>query len=228
MNVLVEERKEQQLPSAQLGSYAPFSGVKYYTILDEQDVAEGKNKIDTIGWRRSRSSVEIVSKATDRKPNSMGRRMREVDIFYALSERQINKMISAGRSLSIPAGGEIGVAGDRRNHIFVIIEGKAELSAETAIGAITVRIAGPGETFPLAVLIGAGTLITSATAMTDMELVAIPRSKILALCSEDTEIGMRIYAAIADLLGARYQSTLERLTSSTEQALKKSGYFVNV
>ena len=32
------------------GHYTPFSGVKYYVILDERNIAEGRNIIGPVGW----------------------------------------------------------------------------------------------------------------------------------------------------------------------------------
>lgn len=38
-------------PKAYLGYYPPFPGVRYYTILDERDIADGRNRIGPVGWR---------------------------------------------------------------------------------------------------------------------------------------------------------------------------------
>ena len=44
---------EERAPAsvALWGSYMPFAGVRYYAILDEHDVAEGRNRIGAVGWR---------------------------------------------------------------------------------------------------------------------------------------------------------------------------------
>ena len=36
-----------------LGDYAPFAGVRYYVILSQRDLAEGRTKIGPVGWRRN-------------------------------------------------------------------------------------------------------------------------------------------------------------------------------
>ena len=38
-------------PRHVLGSYSPFVGVRYYRVLDDLDVSEGRNKIGAVGWR---------------------------------------------------------------------------------------------------------------------------------------------------------------------------------
>ena len=156
------------------------------------------------------------------------RALRDVDIFQDLSDSQIESVAALGQPLEISAGQVLERTGEPGLFLFIIIKGKAQLSAHSAIGEITVRIAGPGESFPLAALIGEGTLITSAEAMTEMTLLAIPRSQLLRLCSEQPEIGMRLYSAIAAVLGNRYRRTLEHLTTSAERALKDVGFFADV
>jgi CRP-like cAMP-binding protein len=154
--------------------------------------------------------------------------LKGADIFKDLSDEQIAKVASLDATLDVPAGQSLGAAGEPGDRLFIIIRGMAELSAHSGVGEITVRIAGPGESFPLAALLGSGNLITSVEAMTDMQLIAIPRSRLLALFAEEPEIGMKIYEAVAEVLGNRYKSTLTHLTSSAEMALKDMGFFANV
>ena len=135
---------------------------------------------------------------------------------------------SLGGPLHVPEGTILGEAGDLGECLFIIIEGKAQLSTRSPVGDITVRIAGPGESFPLAGLVGSGHLITTAEAMTDMQLVAIARSALIDLCLEDTEIGMRMYAAIAEVLADRYRQTLTHMTSSQWRALTHADFWANV
>ena len=216
-----------------LGSYLPFTGVKYYTLLAEQAIREGKNSIGTVGWRLVKTSAETIAKApnakTNKRTNALNYQiLKGVDIFRNLEDEQIKRAGAFAQRVNVRSGEILGRAGELVSQLFIIIEGQAELSAHSGIGPITIRLAGPGESFPLAILIGSGTLITSVMAMTDMKLLTIPRTRLLALCSDDTGLGMRIYRNIADLLGDRYQKTLSHLTVSTERVLKKSDYFVNV
>jgi CRP-like cAMP-binding protein len=211
-----------------LGSYTPFAGVRYYVMLNEEDIREGRTRLGPVGWRVDRTQAEVIPQAPD--PGSEGKTsaLKRVDIFKGLSEEQIERVASLGRRMRVPPGYVLGMAGELVSRLFIIISGEAELSAQSAIGEITIRTAGPGEAFPLTTLIGSGTLITSATAMTEMDLLAIPRSRLLALCHEDTDIGMRLYAAVAEVLAGRYASTLAHLTSNAEAVLRQAGYFANV
>ncbi len=169
------------------------------------------------------TEVSVAAGAEARAPVA-----RRAEIFAGLSDWQAARVISLGRLVQVPAGEALARAGEPGDQFFIIIRGQAQLSAHSRLGEITVRIAGPGESFPLAVLIGPGTMITSARAMTDMEVLAIPRSRLLALFSQEPEIGMHIYAAVAEVLGNRYRRTLAHLTHSAEQVLKEADFFVGL
>lgn len=163
-------------------------------------------------------SVEPAEEATASTPN-----YAEVDLFRNLSGDQISAVVALGRSLRISAGQTLGEGGETREKLFVIIDGEARLTAHADIGEIVVRIAGPEESFPLAVLLGEGSLITAGEALTDMELLEIPRAPLLDLCSRNPQIGMGIYSAIAKLFANRYDATLNQLgLSVARDLLKKS------
>lgn len=154
--------------------------------------------------------------------------VRAVDILRDLSDEQIDQVVSLGRMVRVPEGQELGRAGEMGRCVFIVLEGNVEILAHSAIGEITVRIAGPGESFPLAAMLGIGTLITSVRAMTDTQMLAVPRASLLTLCAERPEIGMRVYASVADILAQRYRKTLSQLTTGAERALKESEFWANV
>ena len=149
------------------------------------------------------------------------RMLEQVDVFSDLFPHQVEKVAALGQRVHIPAGETLGKGGEPGENLFVIMEGEADLYAHSEIGEIAVRIAGPGESFPLAALLESGTLITSGEALTDMELLTIPRAPLLELCSEDMQIGIGIYAAIGRLFAQRYSVTLAQLAIAGERELRK-------
>jgi CRP-like cAMP-binding protein len=122
--------------------------------------------------------------------------------------------------LQVTAGEMLGIGGELGQDLFIILAGEAHLTTHSDVGEILVRIARPGDAFPLATLLGSGTLITSGEALTNMELLKIPRSGLLALCFRDTDLSMRIYAATARLFANRYAETLAHLAISAERELQ--------
>jgi CRP-like cAMP-binding protein len=93
---------------------------------------------------------------------------------------------------------------------------------------MTVRIAGPGESFPLASLVGYGMLITSVRAMRDMDVWELDRQPLLDLCHRRPEIGARIFAAAAGVMASRYRDTLKRLTAAADQSVAGAASSVQV
>ena len=170
----------------------------------------------------ARELREIASEAGTAGETRDGddRVFRQIDAFGDLSAEQIEKVVALGTRRSVQAGAMLGTGGELGESMFVILEGEAHLTTHSEIGEISVRIARPGEAFPLAALLGSGTLITSGEALTDMEVLAIPRSELLMLCSREPEIGMRIYAAVGRLFSNRYAETLTHLTISAARELQ--------
>ena len=143
-----------------------------------------------------------------------------VDMFARLSREQISAVVALGRTVAIKEGETLGAGGDAGQNLFVIQQGEAQLTAQAEIGQIAVRVAGPGESFPQAVLLGEGTLITAGSALTPMSLLQIPRAPLLDLCTQDSAIGRGIYAATAQLFANRYSRTLNELGVSVTREME--------
>ena len=177
-------------------------------------------EVRVFGTRELEELATGVSTASDRQEGDT-RIFRQIDAFSDLSAEQIDKVVALGSRRNVDAGEMLGTGGELGEYMFVILEGEAHLTTHCEVGEISVRIARPGEAFPLAALLGSGTLITSGEALTEMEVLAIPRSELLMLCSREPEIGMRIYAAVGRLFSNRYAETLTHLTISAERELRQ-------
>ncbi len=140
-----------------------------------------------------------------------------VDMFARLSREQISAVVALGSTVSVKEGETLGAGGEAGQNLYVIQSGEAQLTAQAEIGQIAVRVAGPGESFPQAVLLGEGTLITAGSALGEMTLLQIPRAPLLDLCTQDAGIGRGIYAATAQLFANRYSRTLTQLGMSASR-----------
>ncbi len=149
--------------------------------------------------------------------------VKQVDVFKDLTDDQTVKVINLGQTLQVSAGDNLGFSGDSGDRLYVILEGEAHLTTHSEVGEISVRIARPGEAFPLAALLGSGTLVTSGEALTDMEVLAIPRSGLMDLCYREPELGIRIYASIGRLFSNRYAETLSQIAIAAERELREAG-----
>lgn len=109
------------------------------------------------------------------------------------------------------AGDVLGEAGDPGVSLYVVVHGSAQISTPSDLGDVTVRIAGPKESFPVSALFGSGTLIASYKALTEMALLTIPRDRLTNLCAEDPDMGLKVYRNICEIVAERYASTLKQL-----------------
>ncbi|MBI4497053.1 MAG: cyclic nucleotide-binding domain-containing protein [Chloroflexi bacterium] len=151
-----------------------------------------------------------------------------VDIFQNLAPAQLALVAALGRSEDRGHGDVLGDQGSRGVALYLILAGQVELLTVTPMGELTVRVAGVGESLPLAALIGDGTLITKAVALSEVRLAVIPRAALLDLCAAHPDIGMHLFRAVAEILAVRYQSTLHRLGQSMDQALRQPELWANV
>ena len=154
--------------------------------------------------------------------------LSQIDLFEGMTAEQLEILEPLAMPMHISAGQQLVQAGDRGDLLFAILDGKAQLYASSSVGQVTVRIAGPGESFPLATLIGDGVLISSVDALTDMDLLALSKTNLVKLCNERTDIGMHVYQRVAGILGGRYKKTLGVLTKTSEHALREADFFANV
>ena len=161
----------------------------------------------------------VPGKELDEDDSGQGFDFTSVDMFSRLSREQVSAVVAMGRTVSVKEGETLGDGGEAGQNLFVIQEGEAQLTAQAEIGRIAVRVAGPGESFPQAVLLGEGTLITAGSALTDMTLLQIPRTSLLDLCTQDSAIGRGIYAATAQLFANRYSRTLNELGVSVSREI---------
>jgi CRP-like cAMP-binding protein len=154
--------------------------------------------------------------------------LRNADIFNTLPDRHLNRVAFMARRIHIVEGEVLGRAGGRNDDLFIIVSGEAQLCAHSTLGDITVRIAGSGQSWPLAGLVGTGALVTSAKAMTDMDLLAIPISRFERLCAEEPEIAAVVYRNIANVFVNRYRRTLEHFSSKAKTAVAGADFLANI
>ena len=195
-------------------------------VFTQQDVLGESASSATATEQKTQADVRVngdveasAAKASVDLPPMTTGLLKEVDLFKDLSTGQIDRVASLGDRLSISEGEALGEGGKLGENLFVIIDGEAQLSAHSGVGEISVRVAGPEESFPMAALLGSRTLITTGVALTDMDVLAIPSASLIELCAMDAEIGRNVYKAAAQLFASRYSDTLTHLAISAEREL---------
>ncbi len=146
--------------------------------------------------------------------------VRKAAIFEGLTRKQVERIVSLGKPRSFVPGETLGEPDGKINTLFIILAGEAQLSMSSHFGDIPVRVVGPGDAYPLTLLLGTDYLITTGKALTDMRVYAIPREQLIKLCEEDSETGMSIYKTTAQVFARRYSTTLSHLSLAAERELR--------
>jgi hypothetical protein len=154
--------------------------------------------------------------------------LSKVDIFGMLTPEGLRDVAALGVIRMVREGSALGVEGQRGAHTYVILTGHAQLSAYSRVGRITARVAGPGESLPLASILGDGTLITSIQARSDMTVWEVDSDRLRAFFESRPDVAAQVYCAAATILAERYRSTLRRLTEQSAEAMKSEHFWVNV
>jgi CRP-like cAMP-binding protein len=154
--------------------------------------------------------------------------LRRVDIFAGLPDSDLRELAELGAVRTIPDGEGLGAEGQIGDSIYVVLEGRAQLSANSTIGRLTARMAGPGESFPLAALLGDGRLITSVKAATEMKVWRVDRGTLTEYFDGHCEVASHVYEKAGTILAERYRSTIWRLTRTTADVVKGDAFWANV
>ncbi len=186
-------------------------------------------------WRLDRAGRTTSTREERREPVAVAVRegasaadLEGIDILRGLTPSERELVARIARRAHVTEGARLTEARGAAGVIYCIRDGQAELHARSAMGQITVRIAQEGESFPLAALVGSQTAITDARAMGAMDVIEIPVEALRALCAQHPEMGMKLYAAIAGILADRYRTTLDRLTGSMQETLRRVDFWANV
>lgn len=138
-------------------------------------------------------------------------------LFRTLTSQQRDSIWAAGETENVTQDQVLAKEGTLGLKLYVILSGEAQLSAPSAVGHIPVRVAKPGDTFPLASLLGADALITTAKAMTSMKVLSIPTADLIKICVDDAEIGAVVFREAAKVFADRYSDTLRHLARAVER-----------
>jgi CRP-like cAMP-binding protein/cytidylate kinase len=158
----------------------------------------------------------------DRSGDEITRLLGGVDIFSALPDSQVREIARLGSVVTVPAGTVLASEESVGEAVYAVLAGQVELSSDSEVGRITVRVAHDGEAFPLAAIIGTGKIITRAQAMSDLRLWRVDRVALRGYLKAHPEAGLPVYDAAARIMADRYRQTLSRLTHAAESALVRA------
>ncbi len=140
--------------------------------------------------------------------------LKGADIFHGLEESELALIVGLCEPVSFWPGDVLGMEGERGERLYVIRTGQVRFTTRADGETLKVRIAGSGESLPLAITLDPAVLITSAEAVSQVDALAIDKDKLLEVCDEHPAIGYRVYRSIAVVMLRRYWQTLQELSKA--------------
>jgi CRP/FNR family transcriptional regulator, cyclic AMP receptor protein len=122
--------------------------------------------------------------------------LRGVSLFSACSGRELHRIASLADEIDVPSGRVLVRQGDPGREFFVIVEGKAKVSARGKKGVML----GPGSGFGELALLDQGPRSATVTADTDMHLLVLDSRSFFSLIEEVPSVAGKVFRAMAQRL----------------------------
>ncbi len=127
--------------------------------------------------------------------------VRRAPLFTALDDGAAATLRSAMTTVKVIKGNNLFSEGDEGDHLYVIVEGKIKLGTKSADGRENLlMILGPGEMFGELSLFDPGPRTATATAVTDVRLLALGHDKVIPWVKEHPEVSLQLLARLAQRL----------------------------
>ncbi len=124
-----------------------------------------------------------------------------------LSDDMLNRLAGIAQGKSFPAGSILFEEGTKVNDLYMICGGRVALDMNRGPGTVRVLTLGPGDLIAWSSALESGIMTTSAVALEDTEVIAVPAAKLLAECERDHELGYEIMRRLAGQLARRLIAT---------------------
>ena len=127
--------------------------------------------------------------------------LRRSPLFACLGDRETDTMLARAHVARYRAGEEIFAKGDPGNSMMAVLKGRIQISAPSADGRqMVLTIMHEGDVFGEIALLDGKERTADATAMTDSELLLVPRRPFLELLERRPEIGVGLLVVLCERL----------------------------
>lgn len=122
----------------------------------------------------------------------------QAPLFAALDNATAERLIESMSDRHCAKGREIFHEGDRGDSLYVITSGKVKLGRTSSDGRESLlSVLGPGEMFGELSLFDPGPRLTSATAVSDTDLIALHNNELRTFIADHPEVAMQMLAGLA-------------------------------
>ena len=131
------------------------------------------------------------------------------DLFENLPRQGVDALLALASPLSIREGEGLFDIGDDANGVFLVETGQVRLTLPISIGdrqvPVMVGERGPGHMVGWSGLIPPHRFTVQAFAVSETEVLSLPRRSVLALFDERPDLGYSVYLNLARIVGQRLQ-----------------------
>ncbi len=132
-----------------------------------------------------------------------------------LPQAVVDWLAAAATVRSYPAGTVLFREGMHNDQLMIVSAGRVALDMRVAARhEMRILSLGPGDMLAWSALLGGGWMTTSAVAMEDTQVVAVPADAAVALCEENPDFGYHLMRQVALALANRLVATRLQLLDS--------------
>ena len=144
--------------------------------------------------------------------------LKKTELFGTLSESQLSALLSHASVESFPEGKVIFSQGDEANHLYLLIEGRIDLSFKTGekIDFLTSKVEKEGAVFGVPSLIEPFRYNVTATCLNPSKIFVIDAARVRMEMEKDLRMGMEILKKLV----AIYFNRLNEMRSGVSNLLK--------
>ena len=127
--------------------------------------------------------------------------LRRSPVFALLGDSEIDAVLAHARVTRYAEGDHIFAKGDPGNGMMAVLKGRVMISSPSADGRqVVLTVFRDGEVFGEIALLDGKERTADATAMTDCELLFVPRASLLALLERQPELCIRLLIVLCERL----------------------------
>ena len=131
------------------------------------------------------------------------------ELLQGLSIEDAQRVTALGRRIRVPSGGELFSLGSSADSLFVVERGRIALTLPMQVHQhaedVLIEERSPGQAFGWSALIPPHRFTLKATAPLDSEVLALPRTALLAYFAAHPEVGYIVTQNVAEVMGRRLQ-----------------------
>ena len=127
--------------------------------------------------------------------------LRRSPLFSCLGDKETDAMLAHASVARYAAGADIFAKGDPGNSMMAVLKGRVQISAPSADGRqMVLTIMHEGDVFGEIALLDGKERTADATAMTDSELLVVPRRPFLELLERRPDLGVGLLVVLCERL----------------------------